>query len=538
MDRQQEQPDREPDPADPLDRLLADARWGEPRPEVLRRLREQWRSLMGSHWRHQQQDGAAASQGTITGISVTIPSSQSSSAPRFADPISIIVGDVPSSRPTNVPLFIRYFSQVGPFSYLVSAALMCIAALGAWQYKLNDAGDADHSFAAASRGLHPAMIGCVTDMSTCRWAEDVSAEEIAGSRKAPPLALFSQVAAGRKFDLDSGLVEITFSSGAKVILQGPATFEVEPNGGFLSFGKLTGVFEKGAESSQQTSRVADSKGVSRLLSSVIGSNSDAGAPNVSPFFVRTPTATIVDLGTEFGIDVDRNGRTASYVFRGAVKVYSRLAADDVEDSIVKEGESVHVSPNGDEAPTISRANVDPKQFTRHVNRRRIPIKLFNTGIGVERKKPDPHWQVVAASNDPEYKTRQAVVAMPALYWAPNDPKVSQWIHPEPISRNKVIYTFRTTFTLPEGGAPETGAISGWFVADNHLRAIRLNGEEAVVPEHDWDRFERFCGFRIDRGFIEGKNVLEFDVENVDPLKTYDVSPMGLRVELSGSVQKK
>ena len=42
-------------------------------------------------------------------------------------------------------------------------------------------------------------------------------------------------------------MEITYDSGAKVILQGPATYEVNSNGGFLSIGKLTGKLEKKGE---------------------------------------------------------------------------------------------------------------------------------------------------------------------------------------------------------------------------------------------------------------------------------------------------
>ena len=49
---------------------------------------------------------------------------------------------------------------------------------------------------------------------------------------------------GDKFALASGLMEITYDTGAKVILQGPVTYEVESNGGYLSVGKLTGKLEK------------------------------------------------------------------------------------------------------------------------------------------------------------------------------------------------------------------------------------------------------------------------------------------------------
>ena len=49
---------------------------------------------------------------------------------------------------------------------------------------------------------------------------------------------------GDRFALASGLMEITYDTGAKVILQGPVTYEVEANGGYLAVGKLTGKLEK------------------------------------------------------------------------------------------------------------------------------------------------------------------------------------------------------------------------------------------------------------------------------------------------------
>ena len=52
------------------------------------------------------------------------------------------------------------------------------------------------------------------------------------------------VSLGDKFALASGLMEITYDTGAKVILQGPVTYEVESSdGGFLSVGKLTAELE-------------------------------------------------------------------------------------------------------------------------------------------------------------------------------------------------------------------------------------------------------------------------------------------------------
>ena len=48
-------------------------------------------------------------------------------------------------------------------------------------------------------------------MVDCRWTDPAA---VAADR--------DLVALGRKYDLASGLLEITYDSGAKVILQGPA----------------------------------------------------------------------------------------------------------------------------------------------------------------------------------------------------------------------------------------------------------------------------------------------------------------------------
>ena len=43
-------------------------------------------------------------------------------------------------------------------------------------------------------------------------------------------------------------------------------------------------------------------------------------PNPSLFSIRTPTATVTDLGTEFGVEVSKEGYTTSHVYRGLVRV--------------------------------------------------------------------------------------------------------------------------------------------------------------------------------------------------------------------------
>ena len=85
--------------------------------------------------------------------------------------------------------------------------------------------------------------------------------------------------------------------------------------------------------------------------------------------------------------------------------------------------------------------------------------------------------------------------------------------------NDVTYTFRTTFELGDNVLPETAVLNGWFLVDNCVRAIRLNGHATPVPEHGWNVSDLFHGFSFNKGFVAGTNVLELDVENIDPERT-------------------
>ncbi|MCD4726039.1 MAG: hypothetical protein K8R46_00100, partial [Pirellulales bacterium] len=75
------------------------------------------------------------------------------------------------------------------------------------------------------------FVGRITGMVDVKWSDD--------PRYLPPPD-FAHVPLGRKYKLDSGLMQITYDSGAKVILEGPCTYEVESTaGGYLALGKLT-----------------------------------------------------------------------------------------------------------------------------------------------------------------------------------------------------------------------------------------------------------------------------------------------------------
>jgi hypothetical protein len=98
------------------------------------------------------------------------------------------------------------------------------------------------------------------------------------------------LAVGRTLALDKGLAQIHFQDEAEVLLRGPARFELAgPSEGLLRAGSL----------------VADLAGEQAGLR------------------IGTPSATIVDLGTAFGVTVDQSGYTEVHVFDGTAEVQPR-----------------------------------------------------------------------------------------------------------------------------------------------------------------------------------------------------------------------
>lgn len=141
----------------------------------------------------------------------------------------------------------------------------------------------------------PGSVACVTGLHDAAW------EQPEGGAEAPPLRPYASLFAGQRFDLVRGLVEITFDGGATTLIEGPATFEVVSlAAGRLYAGRLTATLDK---------TVAKAAG--------------AG----SRFAIETPTATVTDLGTSFGVAVDAAGETSVRVFDGLVELLPRLAGD-------------------------------------------------------------------------------------------------------------------------------------------------------------------------------------------------------------------
>jgi hypothetical protein len=137
-------------------------------------------------------------------------------------------------------------------------------------------------------------------MVDCKWND----RENAPSHSAP-------VSLGQKYTLASGLMEITYDTGARVILQGPVTYKIESStGGYLSVGKITARVEKITASGPWSAK-------GELL---VQYRHPQANDRVPLFSVRTPTTTVTDLGTEFSVEVKPNQASNVEVMSGMVEV--------------------------------------------------------------------------------------------------------------------------------------------------------------------------------------------------------------------------
>ena len=139
--------------------------------------------------------------------------------------------------------------------------------------------------------------------------------------------------------LIAGRAELKFNDGARVILEGPTEFEVRSaNSSFLQLGKLT----------------------ARVPKQAIG------------FAVTTPRANVVDLGTEFGVEVSPGGETAVQVFQGAVEFaqlpLSIAKKESHSKSPVQKLRAGEAARTDGASRTIVTADFVPDKFPRQISR--------------------------------------------------------------------------------------------------------------------------------------------------------------------------
>ena len=187
-----------------------------------------------------------------------------------------------------------------PLKLLAAAALVLLCVGVGWQ------------LAARPGTAEPQEVAWLVNAQNCQWAEDT---EPTGAMRA-----------GSVLRVERGLAEIHFRSGARVVLEGPASLELlSANGARLLRGKLS----------------------AKVPEPAVG------------FEILSPQGKVVDLGTEFGISVGDDGATDVSVFAGKVKASAggepvSLIANQ---SARLDGTGVTVQPGG--ADAFVRAIVPP-----------------------------------------------------------------------------------------------------------------------------------------------------------------------------------
>ncbi len=278
--------------------------------------------------------------------------------------------------------FITHDSDLGGwlFSYAAATVITGMLVLSAWMYKVSLHGEvALAPPAPATKYIippQPMLVGRITREAGCRWADGQPA----------PLAA---VSLGRKYELASGLMEISYESGAKVILQGPCIYEINSAaGGFLSLGKLTARVEKKTEGGRGK---AEEESPSLQISKSSNPNSPFPLPP-SSFVVRTPTAVVTDLGTEFGVEVSKEGATTSHVFLGRVSLVAVGAGGEKQgrEVLLEAEQSARVekaAEGGEPTVTVDRGRSRPEDFVRVAFAKRRRARKPAAAAGCPRAGP-------------------------------------------------------------------------------------------------------------------------------------------------------
>lgn len=154
----------------------------------------------------------------------------------------------------------------------------------------------------------------ILDPGTAAPRPVASVLRVSGTDAASGLAVGTQLTPGR-YELLQGFIEVGMQLGTTVIVQAPCRFElIDDNQLYLAYGRLT----------------ADVPEAARL------------------FTVQTPSMSVVDLGTRFGVYIESDGHASTSVFEGVVEA-QWLDADPAGSPQVKSlvaGERLLADPQG------------------------------------------------------------------------------------------------------------------------------------------------------------------------------------------------
>lgn len=218
---------------------------------------------------------------------------------------------------------------------VLAIAASLVAVLLVNQYAMQSKVDRLHTIALVAEGnieppspsepdgssdeAFPSAVGRVSGLRDVAWAPNQRA-----------LRFGDPIRPGQHLRIDSGVVELLLTNGAKITLEGPANFE--PSSALeahLGLGKIA-----------------------------------AAAPRTARgYTVLTPTAELCDIGTQFGVVVEGSGDSELHVFDGDVVARARTRGADSKLLHARENEAMRFRKD---APTPELIDARSTEFVRHL----------------------------------------------------------------------------------------------------------------------------------------------------------------------------
>jgi hypothetical protein len=245
-----------------------------------------------------------------------------------AERLAAIQPNFPRRSSTFASQAIRILSApVLRYAALVALCLYGSFALIAWNLRP----DKSPNFA----GRDNALVAVVRDTADVEWSKNSASKSAESS-----------ILSGESLKIESGTIELQLNAGTKLFVEGPAEWSCDAeNSVSLHHGKL----------------------LARVPEQAIG------------FTVETPTAKVVDLGTEFGVEVSKSGATDVQVIKGKIELRpDRKAGKSLPISqpiILSAGQARYVERNGSNGSIIVReVPITPERFLHPDQVRQIRIE--------------------------------------------------------------------------------------------------------------------------------------------------------------------
>jgi hypothetical protein len=254
----------------------------------------------------------------------------------FAAGTGIIVPDKVATEPNRFPndanlepaksVVFRFCFGKPRYSLFSQPVLWCAALVGLCLYG---------SFTLVAWNLRPDKLPSVVTGSPGSVAMVRDTTDVQWSKNAASKPAESSILSGELLTIESGVVQLELKRGVTLLVEGPARWSIEgDNRATLKSGKI----------------------VAKVPPQAIG------------FSIETPTATVVDLGTEFSVTATEQGPTEVQVLRGRVELHAKALPGQSPPPVVTlhAGFAGRVELSADGAPTIREIAHDPQRFAAPV----------------------------------------------------------------------------------------------------------------------------------------------------------------------------